>query len=181
MRTTSMREWLDVLAQADLLKVVNRKVSLRYELAAVGKKADGRWAVRFNHPEDFEIPVVTGFASSRTLLAKALEVEVGCLSEHFAWAQANPAPCKEIGEHAAPVKEVISRKVDLGRLPIPLHHEKDGGRYITGGLVVAKDPASGARNVSMHRLQVLGPDRLGILILPRHLSHCFREIGRAHV
>lgn len=29
------------------------------------------------------------------------------------------------------------------------------------------------RNVSIHRLQVLGPDKLGILILPRHLWQFF--------
>ena len=60
------------------MRVVSRKVSLQHELAAVGKKADGRWAVRFNHPEDFDIPVVTGIAGSRALLAKAMGVPVSC-------------------------------------------------------------------------------------------------------
>ena len=45
--------------------------------------------------------------------------------------------------------------------------------------MVARDPNTGARNVSMHRLQVLGPDRLGILILPRHLSHFYRAAEQA--
>jgi 2,5-furandicarboxylate decarboxylase 1 len=38
---------------------------------------------------------------------------------------------------------------------------------------------TGTRNVSIHRLQVLGPDRLGILILPRHLSHFYRAAEQA--
>ncbi len=83
MTMTSMREWLAVLAEEKLLKVVNRKVSLQHELAAVGKKADGQWALQFNHPEDFDIPVVTGFAGSRALLAKAMGVPVPSISEHF--------------------------------------------------------------------------------------------------
>jgi len=171
---SSMRQWLDLLAQENLLKTVDRTVSLRYELAAIGKKCDGRWAVRFNHPENFSIPVVAGFAGSRALLAKAMGVPAARASEHFAWAQANPAPCELVESQSAPVKEVICPQVDLDSLPIPLHHEKDGGRYITAGVLVCKDPASGTRNVSIHRLQVLGPNRLGILILPRHLSHFYR-------
>jgi 2,5-furandicarboxylate decarboxylase 1 len=174
-----MRQWLEILAQEGLLKVVNRRVSLCHELAAVGKKADGRFALRFNHPEEFSVPVVCGFASSRALLAKAMGVPVERASEHFAWAQANPAACRMVDAKSAPVKQVISSKVNLSELPIPIHHEKDGGRYITGGVLVSKDPNTGARNVSMHRLQVLGPDRLGILILPRHLSHFYRAAEQA--
>jgi 2,5-furandicarboxylate decarboxylase 1 len=179
MTITSMRQWLEVLAEEKLLRVVSRKVSLQHELAAVGKKADGRWAVQFNHPEDFDIPVVTGIAGSRALLAKAMGVAVACASEHFSWAQAHPSACKIVESASAPVKQVVTAPVDLGRLPIPVHHEKDGGRYLTAGLLVSKEPSTGTRNVSIHRLQVLGPDRLGILILPRHLSHFYRAAEAA--
>ena len=175
-----MREWLDTLAQQDLLKVVNRRVNLHYELPAVAKKADGRWAVRFNHPEDFKMPVVAGFASSRLLLAQAMGVPVERASEHFARAQANPAACEMVDAKSAPVKQVISSKVNLAELPIPVHHEKDGGRYITAGVLVSRDPNTRTRNVSIHRLQVLGPDRLGILILPRHLNAFYRVAEQAN-
>ncbi len=179
MTITSMRQWLAVLAEEKRLKVVSRKVSLRHELAAVGKRADGRWAVQFNHPDDFDIPVVTGIAGSRAFLAKAMGVDVACVSEHFSWAQAHPTVCAMVDRAAAPVKQVVTTAVDLGCLPIPVHHEKDGGRYLTAGLLVSKDPSTGTRNVSIHRLQVLGPDRLGILILPRHLSHFYRAAEKA--
>lgn len=179
MTITSMRQWLEVLSEEKLLKVVSRKVSLQHELAAVGKSADGRWAVQFDHPEDFDMPVVTGIAGSRALIAKAMRVAVPCISEHFSHAQAHPSACTIVDRASAPVKEVITTKVDLGRLPIPIHHEKDSGRYITAGLLVSKDASTGARNVSIHRLQVLGPDRLGIMILPRHLFHFYRAAEQA--
>ena len=174
MTITSMRQWLTVLAEERLLKVVSRKVSLQHELAAVGKRADGRWAVQFNHPGGFDIPVVTGIAGSRALIAKAMGVAVPSVSEHFSWAQAHPSACQIVDRATAPVKQVRAGAVDLGCLPIPVHHEKDGGRYLTAGLLVSKDPSTGSRNVSIHRLQVLGPDRMGILILPRHLAHFYR-------
>lgn len=173
MRSTSLRQWLSTLQDAGLLRTVSRPVDLCYELAAVVKKADGRFAVQFNKPSQGDMPVVAGFAGSRAMIAQAMGVPVEKVSEHFSWAQANPVECRMVDRSAAPVKEVITTKVDLGKLPIPTHHEKDGGPYITGALLIAKDPATGARNVSIHRLQVTGSDRLGILVLPRHLSHFF--------
>lgn len=174
MRARSLRQWLQVLNTDGMLKHVDKKVNLSYELAAVGKKADGRFAVQFDKPGDSQVPVVTGIGGSRELLARAMGVSVDRVAEHFAWAQANPMECTIVEAGAAPVKERVTHDVDLGTLPIPVHHEKDGGPYITAGVLIAKDPKTGVRNLSIHRLHVLGPNRLGILILPRHLSHFHR-------
>jgi 2,5-furandicarboxylate decarboxylase 1 len=54
-------------------------------------------------------------------------------------------------------------------LPIPTHSEHDNGPYITAGLVIARNPATGVQNVSINRIQVHGKDRMAILMLPRHL------------
>lgn len=179
MKSTSLRQWIGELKAAGLFRTVSREVDLRYELAALAKKADGRFAVQFNKPGKSSMPVVAGFAGSRAMIAQAMGVPVERVAEHFSWAQANPMECRLVDKSAAPVKEVVSTKVDLTQLPIPTHHEKDAGPYITAALLIAKDPVTGARNVSIHRLQVMGPDRLGILILPRHLSHFFQAAEKA--
>jgi UbiD family decarboxylases len=77
------------------------------------------------------------------------------------------------------VHEQVFTTVDLGKLPIPVHHEKDAGPYITAGVLIAKDPETGQNNLSIHRLHVQGPDQLGILILPRHLHHFYRKAEAA--
>ena len=46
--------------------------------------------------------------------------------------------------------------------------QRDGGPVIGSGLVVTKDPDTGQRNVSFHRLQIKGPNKSGILLYPRH-------------
>ncbi|CEP66492.1 UbiD decarboxylyase family [Moorella glycerini] len=181
MALTSLRQWLAELQQRGFLKHVNKEVDLHYELAAVGKKADGQFALQFNNAGNSSIPVVTGIAGTREILALAMGVARDQVAERFAQAQANPVECVLVASGKAPVKENVNYDVDLGSLPIPVHHEKDAGPYITAGVLVAKDPRTGIRNISIHRLQVLGPNRLGILILPRHLSHFFRaaeEAGR---
>ena len=58
-----------------------------------------------------------------------------------------------------PVLENIVRdnEVDLLKLPVPIHHEDDGGRYIgTACGVVTRDPDTGRINVGTYRVQVKG-------------------------
>ena len=69
-----------------------------------------------------------------------------------------------------PVKELKLRKgeFDLTQLPVHVAGQLDGGPVIGSGLVVTKDPDTGQRNLSFHRLQIKGPDKSGILLVPRH-------------
>ncbi len=70
----------------------------------------------------------------------------------------------------APVKEVKLKKeeFDLTELPVHVAGQRDAGPVIGSGLVVTKDPDTGHRNVSFHRLQIKGPHKSGILLYPRH-------------
>jgi 2,5-furandicarboxylate decarboxylase 1 len=69
-----------------------------------------------------------------------------------------------------PVKEVRLKRgeFDLTQLPVHVAGQRDGGPVIGSGLVVSKDPDTGKRNLSFHRLQIKGPDKSGILLYPRH-------------
>ena len=56
------------------------------------------------------------------------------------------------------------------RCPVLTHTAEDAGRFITAGVVIARDPDSGVYNASYHRLQLLGPKRTAIrLDFGRHL------------
>ena len=185
MASKSLREWLDVLKEDGVLKHVTKEVSLEHELAAVGKKACGKYALLFEKPAgEFlphhnQIPVVTGICSNRAMFAKAMGVTVEGMSKAFSDAQANPISPVVVTNDEAPVKQVVTKSVNLYDLPIPVHHEKDSGQYITAGVVVAKDAVTGQRNVSIHRLQVSDPNHLGVLLLPRHLMALQRAAEKA--
>ena len=171
MNYKSLREWIDILEDSHMIKHVRKEVSLEYEIAAIGKKACGKYALIFDNPKDSSIPVVTGLTGSREMLSKALNVPVPELASYFEKAQSNPGLCKLINKSEAPVKEMVTKDVNLYDFPIPIHHEKDSGPYITSGVIVAKNPVTGERNLSIHRLQVTDKNHLGILLLPRHLMH----------
>ena len=62
--------------------------------------------------------------------------------------------------------EVVSEP-DLTSFPIMTHFERDGGPYITAGIVVSE--YDGVMNASIHRLMVMGKDKLAVrLVPPRH-------------
>ena len=176
-----LRSWLRRLVATDRLVVARDGVSLIDELAAVAKKLELQSAVLFPKPGQHDIPVVANLFADRNWIADALGVPSGELLSRFQNAVRHPLPWVEVT--AAPVHDVVHREVDLlKQLPIPKHNEHDSGPYITAALLIARNPATGIQNVSIHRCQVSGPDRIGVLLLPRHTRHYFRmaeEAGHA--
>ena len=169
----SMRDWIAHLEKTKRLVITKKGVPLKYTLAAITKQLDGEKAVLFPNPDHHPIAVVSGIVSKRDWIAEAMGVSNNMLLEHFREAVLNPIPWKEIKK--AQAQEVVIRKnIDIKSiLPIPTHNEHDSGAYITAGLVIARNPQSGEQNVSINRLQINGPDTLGILILPRDLNKFF--------
>jgi 2,5-furandicarboxylate decarboxylase 1 len=170
---TTLRDWLDHLAATGRLAVARPEVALRFELAAIAKRLDGTKATFFPRPGSHDMPVVSGLVSDRGWIAEAMGVTPGRMLERFQHAASHPLPWREVVQ--PPVQEVVHRKVDLPRLlPLPTHNELDSGPYITAGLVITRNPATGAQNVAIHRCQLNGPDRLGVLLLPRHTHHYYQ-------
>ena len=168
----SLRDWLDHLAARDRLAIIKPNANLRFELAAYAKRLDGLRATIFPRPGGHPMPVVSGLISDRVWMAEAMGVEPGEVLTRFQEAALNPLPWKET--KAAPAQEVVHRQVDLVRqLPLPTHNEHDGGPYISAGLMIVRNPKTGKQNVSIHRCQLTGPNRLGVLLLPRHTNLFF--------
>jgi 2,5-furandicarboxylate decarboxylase 1 len=171
----SLRDWLDHLAARDRLAVLRPGIALKFELAAIAKRLDGVRATLFPHPEGHAIPVLSGLVSNRQWMADAMAVEPSQVLTRFQDAALHPLPCRDVNE--APAQEVVHRNVDLAKLlPLPTHNELDSGPYITAGLMIARNPVTGRQNVSIHRCQLSGPNRLGVLLLPRH-THMFYEMA----
>src|SRR5262249_27852438 len=73
-------------------------------------------------------------------------------------------PCKE--------NCMVGDAIDLYRLPTPLIHAADGGRYIqTFRMNIVRTPDGGWTNWSVNRMMIAGKDRLACLIPPnQHLG-----------
>lgn len=166
---TDLRHWLAHLQRSGRLAVMRPGTALAHRLAAIAKRLDGRQAAYFPAPDGHAVPVVSGFMSRRAWIAEALGVPQSQLLQRFRQAAERPLPWQEVAQ--APCQQQVHRApLDVrALLPVPTHSEHDNGPYITAGLVIARNPATGVQNVSINRIQVHAPDRMAILMLPRHL------------
>lgn len=170
----SLRRWLDRLQETGRLAVTKPELDLRFGVAAVANRLEGRMASVFPSPGGHVIPIVSGLLSDRSWMAEAMGVAPNKLLTSFQSACLNPVAYSEVKN--AECQEVVHRDVNLNELlPIPTHNELDSGAYITAGLVVSRRPDTGVQNVAIHRLQVSGPNRLGVLLLPRHTLTFYQE------
>jgi 2,5-furandicarboxylate decarboxylase 1 len=176
-----LRSWLHQLAATGRLAVARSGISLIDELAAISKTLELDRAVMFPRPSGHAMAVVSNLFADRSWVADSIGVPCADLLTRFQQAVRQPLPWVEVEEAAA--QEVVHHDVDLLKLlPIPKHNEHDSGPYITAALLIARNPKTGVQNVSIHRCQVSGPDRIGVLLLPRHTHHYFRmaeEAGEA--
>lgn len=169
----TLRGWLDHLRSDGRLSVARGGIDLKFGVAGVANRLDGHAASLFPHPGGHPIPIVSGLLSDRTWMAEAIGVPPDGLLGRFQSACVEPVPCREVTDAAC--QQVVLTEVDLTTmLPIPTHNEHDRGAYITAGLLITRRPDTGVQNVSIHRLQVSGPDRLGALLLPRHTLAFFQ-------
>ncbi len=153
---------------------VKSEVDPRYELAAIAAKLEGGpSAVLFEKVKGFKEPVFTGLYWSRELLGDLMGCEERDLSRFVAdrisdWSS-DPMP--PAVAKTGPVKQVTMNEPDVTRLPVPVHALRDGGRYFDVAVLITKDPDTGVRNASVHRVMVVNETTMSLLIDPgRHLG-----------
>jgi 4-hydroxy-3-polyprenylbenzoate decarboxylase len=172
----SLRAFLDALeADGDLTRVT-ATVDHRFELSAC-LAVNGRGPVlRFDSVRDHDMPVVGNVLGTRERMARAVGVELADLQDHLAGAIERPLAPQQVA--AGPCQEVVQDAPDLDRLPLPWFFEHETGPYVTAGAIVAREPATGKRNLSIARLKPLGGNRALIGIAPNHhLAQMARDAG----
>jgi UbiD family decarboxylase len=127
-----------------------------------------RWPVLiFERVRGHEIPIVANVVASRRALAFALGVPENRLAPEYA---------RRIKERSKPVvvpdppfrhRLLRGDAVDLAALPIPVYFPGDAGRYLTAGMLVARDPETGVETEGYHRFQLKGRTRLGVSLHSR--------------
>jgi UbiD family decarboxylase len=175
-----LRGYLSYLEEQGQLLRVSDEVDAKFEIAAGIRKTsdvDGP-ALLFESVKGFPgWRVLGGLFATRKLVALGLGVpQEELLQRYLTLEEKRIAP--EMVQ-SGPVKEVCwkGKEIDLYRLPMVTHSEKDVGPYITIGIQIGKDAETGGRNVSIHRMLLLGKDRLSLWAPPDH--HLGRMILKA--
>jgi len=174
-----MRGHLAALESCGELQRVRRPVDPRFEIAAVLSLRDRGPAQLLERVANHSMPLVANLLNSRERIARALGIARAELHELCLCALRNPvAP---VMAHKGAVQEVEHRSnIAVGELlPVPTWFERERGPYITAGVIVAKDPQSGRRNLSIARLRLEGGARLMAGIAHNHHLYRLAEKARA--
>ncbi len=160
----SFRKWVERLRASGKLTEAKKPLSSHLEAAAFIKALEPKPALL--RVVGFEIPVAANVCASRGLIAEYLNIQPNQIVTKLLAAIEHPS--KPTQMEGPPCFEASENQVDLNQLPLLLHAEKDGGKYISSAVVIAHHPTLG-QNVSFHRLMQIGKDELAIRIVPRHL------------
>jgi UbiD family decarboxylase len=114
-----------------------------------------------------DIPIVCNVVASRRALAFALGVPESGLALEYARRIKDPIKPVTVARAAFHEHVLTGPALDLARLPIPTYVPGDAGRYLTAGLLVARDPETGVETEGYHRFQVKGRDRMGVSLHSR--------------
>lgn len=159
---------------------IDHEVSPVFEVAAIVTQLEKRLRtpiVEIAKVAGSPFRLVTNVCASLPRIARAqgldpaeLETRLDHAYDHLL------APVPWSGEGPAPIRQNVRRgaQVDLGLLPQCRYTESETHPYMAAATVVARDPASGALNLSYHRLMLIGARRSAIFMARSgHLARIF--------
>jgi len=161
----------------DIIEITD-EISTEYEITSILKKHPYDTLI-FTNVKGSEMNIISGICNTREKIAKSIGTSVDKITENIINATNNPTPIKNIKNFDEIYQN--NESADLSKLPILKHYPKDKGKYITAGIVIAKDPDTGLTNASIHRMLVHSDNELGIRIVPRHLYTYYKraeELGK---
>ena len=153
---------------------ITEELSSEFEVARVLRDYP-KDTVIIKNIKGYDMPIISGICNTREKIAKSINCEVSEITEKIIEASDNPIKVDKFSDFS----EYDTLEIDLDKIPILTHYKRDGGKYITAGVVFARDPVSGIQNASIHRMMVLDNKRLVIRIVPRNLYTYFQNAQKA--
>ncbi|MFC7622644.1 UbiD family decarboxylase domain-containing protein [Microlunatus sp. GCM10028923] len=144
---------------------ITEPVSAEYEIAAYLTRLDPGPIVRFGNVVGTDLKIVGNVLGSRTRIARALGTTPDGIEALIDKAIKRSDPPRIVQQAASRERDY---SITLDQLPIPTFFERENGPYLTAGVIIARDPITGAGNASFARVRPLGGNRAMIGIAPNH-------------
>jgi len=167
-----MENFLSIIKDEYGILTIEEEVSTEFEAARILREHPKKTVILKN-VKDYDIPIISGICNTREKIAKSLGCTVDEITKKIIAATENPRKVTKFKKISD--LEYETKKADLSEIPILTHYKRDGGAYITAGVVFARDPETGIQNASIHRMLVIGKDKLAIRIVPRNLYTYFQK------
>ncbi len=174
----SFRDYLHRLEENHRLLRVQAPVSKTYEIAGILKKLEPV-PLLFENVKESAFRVAGNLFCGKTAFADYFGIPVSGIIPLMARAIDTGSPCPVVD--SAPCQEVVNLEPDLDDLPILRHCEKDGGNYISSGVVIARHPGHG-QNADFHRCMQFSQTEMAVRVVrSRHFDTFLRDLGAVDV
>lgn len=165
------REYINQIDEKGLLRKVGVEVSKKLEISGILKRIEPT-PVMFNNVKESEFRVVGNIFCTKNVIASYFGVTLVDLIPMLSKAISERSEPEIVSN--APCQEVIESNVDLDKLPILFHCEKDGGNYISSAVVITRDPDYG-QNMDFHRAMQFSKEKFATRIVSGRHFHKFLE------
>ncbi|MHA1979131.1 MAG: UbiD family decarboxylase [Candidatus Hodarchaeales archaeon] len=166
------REYITQLEKNNGITKIKKSVDVDIEAAAVLKTAEPTPILFENVKGYSDFRVAGNIFSTKISIASYFGITTDQLIPKLTEAIDNRSLPEEVT--SAPCQEVVMEEVDLKKLPILKHNERDGGRYISSAVVVTKDPEYG-QNLDFHRAMEFSKNRMSTRIIKGRDFYKFLE------
>ena len=168
--TVDMRSFLQQIKKSNDLVTVKKKVSTKYEVAAVTAKLDGSKAALFENINGSKFKLVSNLVGSRDRFAQAIGSKKSNINQKIIRAISSAKKPKT----SATAKFFENSSKDISILPIVTHFQNESGPFITSSILYTKNPETKSQNTSFHRLMPIGKRQFSIrMVEGRDLHRSF--------
>ncbi len=165
------RDYIKKIDDNGLLRKVDVEVSKKLEISGILKEIEPT-PVMFNNVKESEFRLIGNMFCTKNVIASYFGVTPADLIPMLSKAISKRSEPEVISN--APCQEVIETSVDLDKIPILFHCEKDGGNYISSAVVITKDPDYG-QNMDFHRAMQFSKEKFATRIVGGRHFHKFLE------
>jgi len=174
----SLERIINIFEQNNQLIRITKEVDPEYEASALIKKIQKstNTAILFENLKGYSFPLASNFFGSLENVCSILGCEQTKINEF--WNSKEKLASESEMEFEVDEVNYSEKYIDcsLSDLPLLKYHEKDAGKYITAGVVLAKDPDTGVHNLSFHRMEYVDDTKLKIRITPgNHLEDIYKK------
>ena len=160
----SLHEFLEKIKPKSIEKEVDKN-----EIPLMIKKDQS--LTLFKKIKGYKYQVVSGVCGSRDIIASWLGTNKEKLIFKITDAIEHPKDYKIIDQDSC--YEVETKNLD--EIPIMKYFQKDGGEYISSGVIICRDPDSKRLNASFHRIMKIGKNKLVTRLCERDTLKFFQK------
>ena len=172
------KEYLNKLEKKKAMQAIKEPVSRHLEASGILKALEPK-PILFEKIKESEFAVAGNIFPTKDSIADYFGCKTNELIPVITNAIANTKAPEETKKAAC--QQVVEESVDLDKLPILFHCERDGGNYISSGVVVARDNEWG-QNLDFHRMMQIGKDKFSVRIVrERHFDQYLKKNGELDI